>query len=149
MSGYGESQRCGNNQESSTVIIRHKPGVGQGETIVLRVENDGRETDIARFNNPAQLGEISEVVRQEIDEGNRHFIVDLRRLREINAAIVGWTIGRWTEIKNSGGVPVLVVTSDRMLTTLEVTKLNQLMHVCGSLESAKQYLERSSSEHRP
>ena len=105
----------GNRSGGSTVIMFPKPRVGQGELIVIRLKNTGLEENIARYDGLPPVDEIAKLIRDETDNGNRRFIIDLSPAKWVNAEAVGWLIGTWRKIKEFGGAPVLIVASDRIM----------------------------------
>jgi anti-anti-sigma factor len=151
MNGDGESRRPDTDETGPTVIIRHDSKRTSSEVAVLHLDKGDRETEVARFPTGPRPDfrppDISTAVHYEIENGARRFIVDLGQATSVNSTGLGWLIQLWTTIKDSGGLPVLIVTSDRILEVLETTKLNQLFHICDSLASGKRYLDRTESEH--
>ena len=82
------------------------------------------------------VDEFSNVLRAQIEKGNKNVVVDLSEIHYFNSSHIGMLISGYTTLVNSGGDMRLASISDRVLKALEITRLNLVFDIYSSIEEA-------------
>lgn len=119
----------GKNMELEIVVKR---GTGQIAEVLLRGRVDTRTTD--QFM--AQIASL-------VEEGYRHILLNLRRVKFIDSAGLGSLIGVHRQLAEAGGSLRLVHLSPPVAKALELTRLSQFFSVHDNVQEAVTALARS------
>lgn len=83
-----------------------------------------------------QAKELLDNMNKLIDDGNKNFIFDLKDLQFINSSGLGLLLTCLTKSRKAGGDVILANVPDQVSNLLVITKLNNIFHNTGNLESA-------------
>lgn len=84
--------------------------------------------------------DVLEHVKQKIESGGNHFIINLQEVKFINSNGLGLLINILTKSRKAGGDTVLASVPDELSRLLAMTKLNSIFVSAGSLEDAQAIL---------
>jgi anti-sigma B factor antagonist len=87
--------------------------------------------------------ELREVVKRQLEEGRRRFIIDLTGATYVDSLGIGYLASIYTTVKNSGGSAVLSGFPTGSGNMLQVTKLFTIFPVYESVEDAQVALEHA------
>ena len=80
--------------------------------------------------------ELKEMVLEELEGGVRHFIVDFARTGYIDSSGLGVLVGLSKRVRGSDGTLQLTSLNQDLMRLFELTKLDTLFQIRGSLEEA-------------
>ncbi len=80
--------------------------------------------------------ELKEMVLEELEGGVRHFIVDFARTGYIDSSGLGVLVGLSKRVRGLDGTLQLTSLSQDLMRLFELTKLDTLFQIRGSLEEA-------------
>jgi anti-sigma B factor antagonist len=99
-----------------------------GSVLILSLEGEimgGNET------KPLQ-----DLIYKAIREGNPFIVMDMQKVSWINSSGLGSLMACLTTLRGSGGDLRLIHVSDRVRRPIEITRLDQVLQMFGSLEDA-------------
>ncbi len=110
----------------------------------LNTETQGNVTTLSLEGN--LLGEayyqpMVELVREEVEAGRKHFVLDLTELKYVNSTGLGGMITMMTKARNAGGEVILIHIPDAMRKLLEMTKLDKIFVEAENLDAAMSKLQ--------
>ena len=85
--------------------------------------------------------ELTDVTKEELQDGLRYFVIDLSQLQHINSSGLGALTMLLTKIRKKEGELVLVQPSDYIRNLLVITKLDRIFTIYASVEDAVAALE--------
>lgn len=80
--------------------------------------------------------ELKEMVLEELEGGGRHFIVDFARTGYIDSSGLGVLVGLSKRVRGLDGTLQLTSLNQDLMRLFELTKLDTLFQIRGSLEEA-------------
>ena len=80
--------------------------------------------------------ELKEMVLEELEGGVRHFIVDFARTGYIDSSGLGVLVGLSKRVRGLDGTLQLTSLNQDLMRLFELTKLDTLFQIRGSLEEA-------------
>ncbi len=80
--------------------------------------------------------ELKEMVLEELERGVRHFIVDFARTGYIDSSGLGVLVGLSKRVRGLDGTLQLTSLNQDLMRLFELTKLDTLFQIRGSLEEA-------------
>lgn len=80
---------------------------------------------------------LADAFNEHMEDGIRHFIIDLSELKHINSSGLGVFITLLTKVRKKGGELVLVNPSEFIKNLLLITKLNSIFNTYESVAAAK------------
>ena len=72
---------------------------------------------------------LRDIVKKLLDEGRRHFVLNLTNLTYIDSSGLGQMLAIWTSITNQNGHMTLLRPSERVQSLLAITKLNSVFQI--------------------
>jgi anti-sigma B factor antagonist len=94
------------------------------------------DTTVLRVHGPLLLNNFFPLQTMVRADNSNLLIIDLSDMPYIDSAGIGCLVGAHVSRENSGRKLVLVGANDRLLTSLKVTKVEQLFTVASSIEQA-------------
>ncbi len=82
------------------------------------------------------IDEFSNLLRAQIEKGNKKVVVDLSDIRYFNSSHVGMLVSGYTTAGSGGRDMKLASFSDRVLKALAISKLNSVFDIHTSVEEA-------------
>ena len=82
------------------------------------------------------IDEFSNLLRAQIEKGNKKVVVDLSDIRYFNSSHVGMLVSGYTTAVSGGGDMKLASISDRVLKALAISKLDSVFDIHTSVEEA-------------
>jgi anti-anti-sigma factor len=112
------------------MIMQEKP---------LEIEKTEEESGsvVIRLHGPLLLGNFFPLQTMVRSDTSNLLIIDLADMPYIDSAGIGCLVGAHVSRENSGRKLVLVGANDRLLTSLKVTKVDQLFSFALSVEQAR------------
>jgi len=101
----------------------------EGNVVVLSLEGN-----ILAGGDASQ---IHETVHEELEKGNRNFVLDLSQVKLINSSGLGILIGALTAARNQEGDVRLAAVSEKVTHILEMMHLNKVFEIYGTVDAAK------------
>lgn len=80
--------------------------------------------------------ELKRMIQAEVEAGTRRFVVDFAMTGYIDSSGLGILVSLSKEIREVGGHLRLASLSEDLRTLFELTKLDTLFDICGTLEEA-------------
>jgi anti-anti-sigma factor len=77
-----------------------------------------------------------ETVRDELDEGHPHVVLEVKNLDRVNSTGIGILASIFTSAQNHGGRVCLVGVPQRLQLLIEATGLGSFLRTCDSMEAA-------------
>ncbi len=96
----------------------------------------GPGTTVLRLHGPLLLGNFFPLQTMVRADSSDLLIIDVADMPYIDSAGIGCLVGAHVSRENSGRKLVLVGANDRLLTSLKVTKVEQLFTVATTVEQA-------------
>ncbi len=93
-------------------------------------------TTVLRLHGPLLLGNFFPLQTMVRSDGSNLLVLDLSGMPYIDSAGIGCLVGAHVSRENSGRKLVLVGVNDRLLTSLKVTRVDQLFTFAFSVEQA-------------
>ena len=84
--------------------------------------------------------EVRKVIREYIDQGNVHIIINLSSLEFIDSSGLGVLVGGLARVREKDGVIKLSCNNPRILRVFEMTRLTQLFDIYETEEEALETL---------
>ena len=81
--------------------------------------------------------QIHETVHEELEQGNRYFVLDLSHVKLINSSGLGILIGALTAARNQDGDVRLAAVSEKVAHILEMMHLNKVFEMYETVDAAK------------
>src|SRR5215472_457697 len=72
---------------------------------------------------------LRDFVKRLLDEGSRHFVLNLTDLSYVDSSGLGQMLSIWTSIKNKGGHMTLLRPSLRVQKLFEITRLGTVFEI--------------------
>jgi len=94
-------------------------------------------TTVLRLHGPLLLGNFFPLQTMVRADNSNLLIIDVSDMPYIDSAGIGCLVGAHVSRENSGRHLVLVGANDRLLTSLRVTKVDQLFKVAPTVEEAR------------
>lgn len=82
--------------------------------------------------------QLQERFYRAIQEGDISIVVDMAAIKWMNSAGLGMLMAGLTTLRGSGGDLKLARTSERVKRPIEITRLNQVIHMFDSVDEAIQ-----------
>ncbi len=100
----------------------------QADSSIIHVDGDFlSEPDQERFRQR---------IKEIVDQGRKHIIVDLSRVGHINSCGLGSLVCGLVAARRAGGELVLLSPGEKIQRLFEITKLNTVFHIYPSVASA-------------
>jgi anti-sigma B factor antagonist len=93
-------------------------------------------TTVLRLHGPLLLGNFFPLQSTVRSDTSNLLVIDVTDMPYIDSAGIGCLVGAHVSRENSGRKMVLVGANDRLLTSLRVTKVEQLFKLAPSMEQA-------------
>jgi len=93
-------------------------------------------TTVLRLRGPLLLGNFFPLQNMVRSDNSEMLIIDVSDMPYIDSAGIGCLVGAHVSRENSGRKLVLVGANDRLLTSLKVTRVDQLFKMAPSVEQA-------------
>ena len=93
-------------------------------------------TTVLRLHGPLLLGNFFPLQTMVRGDNSNLLIIEVSDMPYIDSAGIGCLVGAHVSRENSGRKLVLVGANDRLLTSLKVTKVDQLFTVAPTMEQA-------------
>jgi len=97
---------------------------------------------VIRLHGPLLLGNFFPLQSMVRSDTSSFLIIDLADMPYIDSAGIGCLVGAQVSRENSGRKLVLVGANDRLITSLKVTKVEQLFSFAPSVEQARAQASR-------
>lgn len=94
-------------------------------------------TTVLRLHGPLLLGNFFPLQTMVRSDNSNLLIIDVSDMPYIDSAGIGCLVGAHISRENSGRKLVLVGANDRLLTSLKVTKVDQLFTLAPTVEQAR------------
>jgi anti-sigma B factor antagonist len=94
-------------------------------------------TTVLRLHGPLLLGNFFPVQNMVRSDNSALLIIDVTDMPYIDSAGIGCLVGAHVSRESSGRKLVLVGANDRLLTSLKVTKVDQLFTLAPTVEQAQ------------
>ncbi len=93
-------------------------------------------TTVLRLHGPLLLGNFFPLQSMVRSDNSALLIIDVSDMPYVDSAGIGCLVGAHVSRENSGRKLVLVGANDRLLTSLKVTKVDQLFTLAPTMEQA-------------
>lgn len=104
---------------------------------IERIDEPDGSSVIFRLHGPLLLGNFFSFQSMVRSDQSGLLIVDLADVPYIDSAGIGCLVGAHVSRENSGRRLVIVGASERLLTSLKATKVDQLFTFAGSVEDVR------------
>lgn len=102
---------------------------------IEKIEKDPNTT-VLRLHGPLLLGNFFPLQTMVRADNSNLLIIDVADMPYIDSAGIGCLVGAHVSRENSGRKLVLVGANDRLVTSLKVTKVEQLFTLAPTMEQA-------------
>ena len=109
----------------------------QEKPLQIEKVDDARGSVVFRLHGPLLLGNFFPLQTMVRADHSNLLILDLADMPYIDSAGIGCLVGAHVSREGSGRKLVIVGASDRLLTSLKVTKVDQLFCFASSVEEAR------------
>jgi len=109
----------------------------QEKPLEIEKIDDPSGSVVIRLHGPLLLGNFFPLQTMVRADTSDLLIIDLADMPYIDSAGIGCLVGAHVSRENSGRKMVLVGANDRLLTSLKVTKVDQLFSFAPSVEQAR------------
>jgi anti-sigma B factor antagonist len=108
----------------------------QDKPLEIEKVDKGPNATVLRLHGPLLLGNFFPLQTMVRSDNSNLLIIDVTDMPYIDSAGIGCLVGAHVSRENSGRKLVLVGANDRLLTSLRVTKVEQLFSIAPSMEQA-------------
>jgi anti-anti-sigma factor len=115
---------------------RYKISRMQDKPLEIEKLEKGPGTTVLRLHGPLLLGNFFPLQTMVRADNSDLLIIDVGDMPYIDSAGIGCLVGAHVSRENSGRKLILVGANDRLLTSLKVTKVEQLFTVAPTVEQA-------------
>lgn len=115
----------------------------QDKPLEIEKLDDIPGTTVLRLHGPLLLGNFFPLQTMVRADNSDLLIIDVSDMPYIDSAGIGCLVGAHVSRENSGRKLVLVGANDRLLTSLKVTKVDQLFKLAPTVEQARAQAEGS------
>ena len=109
----------------------------QDKPLEIEKVEDIPGTTVLRLHGPLLLGNFFPLQTMVRADNSGLLIIDVSDMPYIDSAGIGCLVGAHVSRENSGRHLVLVGANDRLLTSLKVTKVDQLFKLAPTVEQAR------------
>jgi anti-anti-sigma factor len=109
----------------------------QEKPLEIEKIDDPAGSVVIRLHGPLLLGNFFPLQTMVRADASNLLIIDLADMPYIDSAGIGCLVGAHVSRENSGRKLVLVGANDRLLTSLKVTRVDQLFNFAPSVEQAR------------
>jgi len=109
----------------------------QEKPLQIEKVDDPSGSVVIRLHGPLLLGNFFPLQTMVRSDTSELLIIDLTDMPYIDSAGIGCLVGAHVSRENSGRKLVLVGVNDRLMTSLKVTKVDQLFSFAPSVERAR------------
>ena len=126
---------------SQTVLIRPLPETMPARATVHRLSDDQEDKIAEGPSDPnVELKHyVRRILKRELAEGNRHFLLDLASVEWIDSSYIGMILAWHQLVEEQDGEFVLVNLSKRSKDIMKVTRLDTTLKVFDSPSDAQGY----------
>jgi len=110
--------------------------VMQDKPLEIEKIEKGAGTTVLRLHGPLLLGNFFPLQTMVRSDNSPLLIVDVADMPYIDSAGIGCLVGAHVSRENSGRKLIIVGANDRLITSLKVTKVEQLFTLAPSVEEA-------------
>ena len=118
------------------LTCRYKISRMQDKPLEIEKVEQGPSTTVLRLHGPLLLGNFFPLQTMVRADNSNLLIIDVTDMPYIDSAGIGCLVGAHVSRENSGRKLVLVGANDRLVTSLKVTKVEQLFTLAPTLEQA-------------
>ena len=130
---------------NQTVLIRPLAETTPARATVYRLDEGEERIDEGPSNPDVELKTyIRKMIKKELSQGNRNFLLDLSAVEWIDSSYVGMILSWHQLVHSEDGEFVLVNLSDRSKGIMKVARLDTVFTVFNSPSEAMQYFLDSS-----
>jgi anti-anti-sigma factor len=104
---------------------------------IEKVEDAGGTFVVLRLHGPLLLGNFFPLQSMVREDSSSLLIIDVADMPYIDSAGIGCLVGAHISREHSGRKLVIVGANERLLTSLKVTKVDQLFIFAASVEEAR------------
>ena len=104
----------------------------QGDIVILTVSG--------RIIDPQKINQFHDKVRAHLDQGSKHFVVDLKKVDITNSLGLGMLVGSFVSVEREHGRLVLA-NIDKIKDLIVMTRLIVLFDIYDSVEEAVKSFE--------
>jgi anti-sigma B factor antagonist len=97
-------------------------------TVTTRMVSDVVVVDLAGRLWVLDLS-LREIIKKFLDDGARHFVLNLTDLSYMDSSGLGQLLSIWTSIKNKGGHMTIFRPSVRIMKLFEITRLGTVFEI--------------------
>ena len=108
----------------------------QDKPLEIEKIEKGAGTTVLRLHGPLLLGNFFPLQTMVRSDNSPLLIVDVADMPYIDSAGIGCLVGAHVSRENSGRKLIIVGANDRLITSLKVTKVEQLFTLAPSVEEA-------------
>lgn len=76
------------------------------------------------------------IVEQQLEEGQRKFIIDLAAVKQMNSSGLNLLLRIFTHIRNKGGDLIIIQANKTVSTLFKISKLNTVFNISADQETA-------------
>jgi anti-anti-sigma factor len=109
----------------------------QEKTLEIERVGDAGGSSVIRLHGPLLLGNFFPLQTMVRSDTSNLLIIDVADMPYIDSAGIGCLVGAHVSREGSGRKLVLVGANERLLTSLKVTKVDQLFSFAPSVEQAR------------
>jgi anti-sigma B factor antagonist len=118
------------------LTCRYKIFRMQDKPLEIEKVEQGPGTTVLRLHGPLLLGNFFPLQTMVRADSSNLLIIDVSDMPYIDSAGIGCLVGAHVSRENSGRKLVLLGANDRLITSLKVTKVEQLFTMAPTLEQA-------------
>ncbi len=100
----------------------------KGDAVVLNFEGE--------LMGGEEIKQFHDRIYRAIEEGTVQFVIDMSKVKWMNSSGLGMLMAGLTTLRSSGGDLKLVGVSERVSRPIEVTKLDNVLLMYGSVDEA-------------
>ncbi len=108
----------------------------QEKPLEIEKIQDASGATVLRLHGPLLLGNFFPLQTLVRSDGSGVLVIDVSDMPYIDSAGIGCLVGAHISRENSGRKLILVGVNDRLLTSLKVTKVEQLFSIAPTVEQA-------------
>lgn len=103
-----------------------------------------RLLQVSDLLNEVENREVFQVLKGESQSAPSSIVVDIDHLDFVNSVGLSFLLSLYKETKAAGGSMLVVNSSESISQLLTVTKLNDILRLCGSMSEAQHYFDSSN-----
>jgi anti-sigma B factor antagonist len=121
---------------------RTRPGA-PWELVVIQRDSEGEESQIDLIQIEGRSPTLQEIVQTQLDRGRNYLVLDLDHVKHLDSSDLAQVLGAFKLATEAEGHVVIANPNARIREILRITRLEDVLPLFDSIETAAQHFDSS------